>query len=525
MDFLLHHMLRTSAVRDPDKEALVHGAARLSYRQVAERCAGLAIGLRKAGVQRGDRVGVFLEPSVQQVLSIFGVSQAGGVFVPINQVLFPEQVAHIATDCGMTGLITTRQKLMFLLPVLKDITTLRFVVLEAETVDAPPQFPMFIFDDLCRQEHSEVWKEATIGKDLVAILYTSGSTGRPKGVMLSHSQIMAGASIVSTYLGITGRDRILAVLPFSFDAGLNQLTTALQQGATLVLTTFVFAREIVQNLLKENITGLAGVPTLWSLLAQPASTLHKTKLPHLRYITNTGGAMPQAVLQTLRRVLPTTDIVLMYGLTEAFRSTYLPPDQLDRRPTSMGKAIPDTEILVVNDRGQPCKPGEVGELVHRGPTVSMGYWGQPDLTAKVLRPHPFLPKELGDQERVCYSGDLVTMDEEGFLYFVGRRDTMIKSSGFRISPTEVEEALFSSGKLVGAAVIGIPDEVLGQAIKAFVVVKSGDPVTAQDLLAHCGGKLPRHMVPKMIEVVSELPKTSSGKVDYPALRHREGLLK
>lgn len=525
MDFLLHHMLRTSAVRDPDKEALVHGATRLSYRQVADQCERLAMGLRKAGVERGDRVGVFLEPSVHQVLSIFGVSQAGGVFVPINQVLFPEQVAHIATDCGMTGLITTGQKLRSLLPVLKEIKTLRFIVVEGETVDAPTELPVFIFDHLCRLEHSEIRKEASIGKDLAAILYTSGSTGRPKGVMLSHRQLMAGASIVSTYLGITGRDRILAVLPFSFDAGLNQLTTSFQQGATLVLTTFVFAREIVQMLAKEQITGLAGVPTLWSLLAQPSATLHKTKLPHLRYITNTGGAMPQPVLKTLRQVLPTTDIVLMYGLTEAFRSTYLPPDQLDRRPTSMGKAIPDTEILVVNEHGHPCKPGEVGELVHRGPTVSMGYWGQPELTAKVLRPHPYLPKELGDQERVCYSGDLVTMDEEGFLYFVGRRDTMIKSSGFRISPTEVEEALFSSGKLVGAAVIGIPDEVLGQAIKAFVVLKSGDPVTSQDLLAHCGEKLPRYMVPKTIEVVEELPKTSSGKVDYPALRRREGLLK
>jgi acyl-CoA synthetase (AMP-forming)/AMP-acid ligase II len=340
--------------------------------------------------------------------------------------------------------------------------------------------------------------------------------------MLSHAQIMAGASIVSAYLEITDRDRILAVLPFSFDAGMNQLTTAVQQGATLVLTTFVFAREIVQTLAKEQITGLAGVPTLWSLLAQPSSTLHKTKLPHLRYITNTGGAMPQPVLKTLRQVLPTTNIVLMYGLTEAFRSTYLPPEQLDRRPTSMGKAIPNTEILVVNEQGQPCKPGEVGELVHRGPTVSMGYWGQPELTAKVLRPHPFLPKELGDQERVCYSGDLVTMDEEGFLYFVGRRDTMIKSSGFRISPTEVEEALFSCGKLKGAAVIGIPDEVMGQTIKAFVVVKDGETTTSHDLLAHCGEHLPRHMVPKAVEILPDLPKTSSGKVDYPALRRREG---
>jgi len=313
------------------------------------------------------------------------------------------------------------------------------------------------------------------------------------------------------------------VLPFSFDAGLNQLMTAFQQGATLVLINFVFAREVVQLLLKERISGLAGVPTLWSLLAQPSSGLHKQPFPHLRYITNTGGAMPLSVLAVLRKALPTTRIFLMYGLTEAFRSTYLPPEELDRRPTSMGKAIPDTEILVINEKGNLCKPGEVGELVHRGPTVSLGYWGRPEDTNRVLRPNPLLSRELGDCERVCYSGDLVKMDEDGFLYFVGRRDTMIKSSGFRISPTEVEEALYSSGKLRGVAVIGIPDEVLGQAIKAFVVPRDGLELDAEALLGHCREKLPRYMVPKTVEFLSELPKTTSGKVDYPALRRREGL--
>lgn len=525
MDFLVHHMLRTSAVRFPEKEALLHGETRLSYRQLAEQCAGLAVGLRAAGLQRGERVGIFLDPSVPQVLSIFSVSQAGGVYVPINQVLFPDQVAHIARDCGMTALITTKAKLATLLPVLKEIPTLKFVVLDVEASSEESPLPVSVFDRLCRLHCPESWRESSIDRDLAAILYTSGSTGKPKGVMLSHAQIMAGASIVSTYLEITDQERILAVLPFSFDAGMNQLTTAVQQGATLVLTTFVFAREIVQMLVKENITGLAGVPTLWSLLAQSSSTLHKTTLPHLRYITNTGGAMPQPVLKTLRQVLPTTKIVLMYGLTEAFRSTYLPPDELDRRPTSMGKAIPDTEILVVTENGEPCKPGEVGELVHRGPTVSMGYWGQPELTANVLRAHPFLPKELGDQERVCYSGDLVKMDEEGFLYFVGRRDTMIKSSGFRISPTEVEEALFSCGKLKGVAVIGVPDEVLGQTIKAFAVLREGETIKPDELIAYCREKLPRHMVVKTVEILTDLPKTSSGKVDYPALRRREGLAK
>jgi acyl-CoA synthetase (AMP-forming)/AMP-acid ligase II len=213
----------------------------------------------------------------------------------------------------------------------------------------------------------------------------------------------------------------------------------------------------------------------------------------------------------------------MYGLTEAFRSTYLPPEELDRRPTSIGKAIPNCEILVINEAGQLCKPDEVGELVHRGPTVSMGYWGNPEATRKVLRPSPLAPPELGNSEIVCYSGDLVKTDEEGFLYYVGRRDAMIKSSGYRISPTEVEEVLFRIGKLRQAAVIGVPDGVLGQTIKAFVVPRDGEPVDCEALLAFCAEKMPRYMVPKLVEVLDELPKTSSGKVDYPALRRREGL--
>lgn len=523
MDSLIHHMLRTSAHRLPDKEALVHGEQRLSYREVDGRVTGLASGLRRAGAERGDRIGIYLDASVSQTLSIFGISRADAVYVPINGLLYPDQVAHIVRDCRMKGLVTTREKLVTLSPILKDSPSLEFLVLVGDggPVDVP--LPVHHFEEMCALTSSVGGRERAIGKDLAAILYTSGSTGRPKGVMLSHAQVMAGAAIVSTYLEIGESDRILAVLPFSFDAGMNQLMSAWQRGATLVLINFVFAREVVQTLLKERVTGLAGVPTFWSLMAQSSSTLHKQALPDLRYITNTGGAMPQTVLATLRSQLRTTRIFLMYGLTEAFRSTYLPPEELDRRPTSMGKAIPDTEILLISEEGKPCKPGEIGELVHRGPTVSMGYWGQPELTAQVLRPHPFLPPELGDVERVCYSGDFVRMDEDGFLYFVGRRDTMIKSSGFRISPTEVEEVLFKSQLVKGAAVIGIPDEVLGQTIKAFVVARDGETVDLKALREFCAGNMPRHMVPKAIDVLDEMPKTPSGKVDYPALRRRAGL--
>lgn len=522
MDYLVHHMLRTSAQRLHGKEALVHGAERLTYQELAERVEALAAGLRCAGVQRGDRVGIYLEASVPQVISIFAVSRAGGVFVPINSELFPDQVTHIVRDCGMKALIMPAWRAPDLGGALAGIPALQFIV----TTGAVPesvQLPVHAFESLVSTEPDRCRPDIAISKDLAAILYTSGSTGKPKGVMLSHANVMAGATIVSTYLGITERERILAALPFSFDAGLNQLTTAIQQGGTIVLIKFTFGREVVQKLVDEQITGLAGVPTLWSLLAQPNSGLHKHRLSNLRYITNTGGAMPQTVLKILRELLPTTGVFLMYGLTEAFRSTYLPPEELDRRPTSMGKAIPDTEIRVINEHGQECKPGEIGELVHRGPTVSMGYWGNPEATAKVLRPNPLAPAELGDQERVCYSGDLVKKDEEGFLYYLGRRDTMIKCSGHRISPTEVEEVLFQSGQVRQAAVIGIPDEVMGQVIKAFVVARDGSPLEVPKLLAYCGERVPRYMIPRRIDVLDELPKTTSGKVDYPALRRREGL--
>jgi len=527
MDFLIHHMLRSSAARQPEKEAVVHGSRRMKYREVADTCRSVASGLRGAGMQRGDRVGIYLDPSVEQVLAIFSISQAGGVYVPINTVLVPEQVAHIARDCGMTALITTADKLEVLLPALHDVSSLQFFIVTSKSNGRDPaemttgSKPTHRFEEMLRLPMEGPWQDWAISQDLAAILYTSGSTGKPKGVMLSHANVMAGSTIVSTYLEIGERERILAVLPFSFDAGMNQLMTAFQQGGTIVLIKFVFAKEIIDALLTERISGLAGVPTVWSLLSNGGILKHE--FPDLRYITNTGGAMPQAVLKVLRQALPTTKIFLMYGLTEAFRSTYLPPEELDRRPTSMGKAIPDTEILVLNERGERCQPGEVGELVHRGPTVSMGYWGNPEATQQVLKPNPLVPQEVGNCEKVCYSGDLVKMDEDGFLYYIGRRDTMIKSSGYRISPTEVEEILFQTGKIRQAAVIGIPDEILGQTIKAFLVAKDKEQLDCDAIQDFCAEKMPRHMVPKQFEVMTELPKTSSGKVDYPALRRRESL--
>jgi acyl-CoA synthetase (AMP-forming)/AMP-acid ligase II len=356
-----------------------------------------------------------------------------------------------------------------------------------------------------------------VGQDLAAILYTSGSTGRAKGVMLSHANLLAGAAIVSDYLSIRHQDRILGVLPLSFDAGLNQLTTAFQQGATLVMLSFVLAKQIVRALQSERITGLAGVPTMWNLLAESQS-FRQGQFPYLRYVTNTGGALPQATLRQLRQTLPATDVYLMYGLTEAFRSTYLPPSQLEQRPGSIGKAIPNTEIFVIGDDGQPCATGQPGELVHHGPTVSMGYWNQPELSRQVLRPHPFPPPGGATPPLVCYSGDLVYTDDEGYLYYVSRRDNQIKTAGYRVSPTEVEEVLHEHEQVAQAAVVGVADALLGQAIHAFVVLRAGGDLTAETLQQFCAARLPGYMIPKQLSFRTQLPTTSSGKIDYAQLQ-------
>ena len=523
MDHLTHHLLRTTARRWPDKVGLIHGERRITYAEldrVTDRLAHVLVG---AGVGRLDRVAIFLEKSVDETVAILATSKAGGVFVPVNHLLFPHQLGHILEDCSPKVLVTSGARLAQLGEVVERAPGLACV----GVTDGPGEStPGVRFLDLPpiggpgAPAGDGPPRIGSVSNDLAAILYTSGSTGRPKGVMLSHANLLAGSRIVSTYLKITDRDRILSVLPFSFDYGLNQLLTGLEHGATVILATFRFPGEIVTAILREEATGLAGVPSFWMLLTQPGSPIHRQPPPSLRYITNSGGAVPRPLYEALRSALPTTEIYLMYGLTEAFRSTYLPPDEADRRPGSMGKAIPDTEIYVVNEHGETCRPGEPGELVHRGPTVSLGYWGQPEVTAKVLRPNPLALPQIGDAERVCYSGDIVKMDDDGFLYFIGRRDATIKCSGHRISPTEVEEILIGTRRVREAAAIGVPDELMGQAVLAVVVAPDDQPVDIAALLAECALKMPRYMIPRRVEIVQSLPKTAHGKIDYPSLRRR-----
>jgi acyl-CoA ligase (AMP-forming) (exosortase A-associated) len=499
--YLLHHLLARAEATDPDKEAVVDRSRRFSFRALGEAARAYAEALHARGVGRRDRVAIYLEKSYEEAVAIFGISMADAVFVPCNALLKAAQVGHILADCQVKLIITNRARL----------DTLR------EAGGALPH--VLLIEDLPLSGGGGfVPPEACIGEDLAAILYTSGSTGRPKGVMLSHRNLLAGSRIVSSYVELRREDRILSILPFSFDYGLNQLITVVDRSATIVLLSFHFGDQIVKAMAAERITGLAGVPTIWAVLTSAAPSLARTALPALRYLTNSGGAVPTETVKRIRLVLPHVQLFLMYGLTEAFRSTYLPPSEVDRRPTSMGKAIPETEIFLVDPAtGRRCGPGGQGILVHRGPTVSLGYWNRPDATAEALRLHPLLGEHEG-ADTVCYSGDLVRMDEEGFFYFVGRNDAMIKSAGFRISPSEVEEVLMATGQLAQAAVIGLFDAVVGERVHAVVVPEAGTSGDRDALMARCVKDLPLHMLPRDIEFVSELPRSPNGKVDYKRLK-------
>jgi acyl-CoA ligase (AMP-forming) (exosortase A-associated) len=326
--------------------------------------------------------------------------------------------------------------------------------------------------------------------------------------------MVTGALSVAEYLRNVPEDRLLAVLPFSFDYGFSQLTTAFSVGASVSLMDYLLPRDVVKAVARDRVTGLAAVPPLWVQLAPldwPAEAAES-----LRYLTNSGGAMPTRVTARLREALPRTRVFLMYGLTEAFRSTYLPPEELDQRPESMGKAIPNAEILVVREDGSRCAPGEPGELVHRGSLVAMGYWNDPERTAERFKPAPGQPAEVPLTEMAVWSGDTVRADEDGFLYFVGRRDEMIKTSGYRVSPTEVEEVLYASGLVAEAAALGLPHPTLGQGICAVVRPRETgfDP---ESLLAACKRELPNFMVPLQVVTRDALPRNPNGKIDRRAL--------
>jgi acyl-CoA ligase (AMP-forming) (exosortase A-associated) len=514
MSRLLHELLLRSPAAS-DAEALVYKGNSWSYGELAEQAARFAGILRRTQLSRGERVAVYLEKRFEAVAAIFGTAIAGGVFVPVNPLLKAEQVAYILRDCNVRVLVTSNERFAALAESLPACSELRAVVTTAP-LDNPPHSGVdaLTWAEL-RTEAPSLAGHRCIDSDMAAILYTSGSTGKPKGVVLSHRNVVTGAESVAQYLENTAEDRILGVLPLSFDYGLSQLTTAFHSGCCAVLMNYLLARDVVNDVARYRISGLAAVPPLWIQLAQlewPTSVAE-----HLRYITNSGGKMPVATLNALRARLPKTRVFLMYGLTEAFRSTYLPPEELDRRPESMGKAIPNAEVVVVRPDGSPCGPNEEGELVHRGPLVSLGYWNDRERTAERFRPAPNQPPGIAITELAVWSGDTVRRDEDGFLYFVARKDDMIKSSGYRISPTEIEEVVYATGLVGEAAAIGAPHPVLGQAVVLVVTAPVGAEISGETVLEECKRRLPAYMVPARIEVRAGLERNANGKIDRKLL--------
>jgi acyl-CoA ligase (AMP-forming) (exosortase A-associated) len=495
--------------------ALTDGDRTIAYAALAEEVLRLAGGLRRIGLSRTDRVAVYAEKRIETVASLWATTAAGGVFVPVNPVLKPVQVAHILADCDVSVLVTTAARWRVVEDEVKDCDALNAVVLIDELVEATTDVATHAYVDLASSPPVEE-RMRGVDLDLAAILYTSGSTGKPKGVVLSHRNLIVGAESVSSYLGNTADDVILSALPISFDAGLSQLTTAFAVGAHVVLANYRFPRDLVRLCERHAVTGLTCVPPLWIQLADvewPASARAS-----MRYFANTGGRMPLNTLQRLRSLFPDALPFLMYGLTEAFRSTYLDPDQVDVRPDSIGKAIPDAEILVVGPDGMLAGPGEEGELVHRGPLVAQGYWNDPERTAERFRPVPGAHPQWRQPELAVWSGDTVRFDEEGFLYFVGRSDEMIKTSGYRVSPTEVEEVAYDSGLVRDAVALGLPDERLGARIALVVTPAESGPFDVDGLRSILRRTLPAFMVPTEIVVAAELPRSPNGKFDRVRIR-------
>lgn len=520
MPDLLHELISRSAGVSPQAKALVHQKESITYALLAEQVSKAARAYLDLELRRSERVAIYLEKRPETVAAVFGAAAAGGVFVPINPLLKPDQVAYILKDCNVRILVTSTERLKLLASILHECQDLHTVVVVGDLAEPAGGVNTVSWNDvLARSGNPRAHR--VIDTDMAAILYTSGSTGKPKGVVLTHRNMVAGARSVAQYLENHPGDRILSALPLSFDAGFSQLTTAFHAGASVTLINYLMPRDIIAAVERERITGLTAVPPLWIQLAQ--FKWPKSAQDSLRYVANTGGRMPKATLGLLRTALPRTKVFLMYGLTESFRSTFLPPSEIDRRPDSIGKAIPNAEVLVVREDGTPCAPGEPGELVHRGALVSLGYWNDPEKTAERFRPAPGQPKGLVMPEIAVWSGDTVRMDEEGFLYFISRRDEMIKTSGYRVSPTEVEEVLYSTGLVGEAAALGIPHPVLGQAIVVVVTPRDGARLDAQELLAQCRQRLPAFMVPAQVTVrEGSLPRNPNGKIDRKKMA--EGML-
>jgi long-chain acyl-CoA synthetase len=510
---LVQDFLENAAVRFPAKTALICQGQRLTYPEINSKANHLAQALRAHGVSRGDRVAIYMPNSVATVVGIFAALKAGAVFVVVNHTTKKDKLAYILNNCTASALLVESRRAHLVQELFSEVPSLKVCFFDGGPVEdqiSQSSLPCVNLAAVETDYPDEQLPHINIDLDLACLIYTSGSTGDPKGVMSDHSNMVFAASSIIEYLGNVEDDIVIDVLPLSFDYGLYQLLMVFKFGGTLVLEqSFAYPAAILQTLERERVTGLPGVPTVFSILVK--MDLSPYDMSSLRYLTNTAAALPPSHILQLKEKFPQATLFSMYGLTETKRTLYLPPDQLPVRPGSVGIPIPGTEAWVEDDEGHRLGADEVGELVVRGRHVMRGYWNDPVTSAVRFRPGKI------SGERLCYTGDLFRMDSDGFFYFVGRKDDIIKSRGEKVAPKEVENVLYMLPGVVEAAVVGVDDPVLGQAVKAFLVVE-GNSLTEKQVLAHCRANLEDFMIPRYVEFRDQLEKTSSGKIKKTGLR-------
>jgi acyl-CoA synthetase (AMP-forming)/AMP-acid ligase II len=487
-------LLQNSTDRYGARPAIVHRGSVATFVDIANRASDIVAALRAVGLQQGDVCALLARSPADAAAAFFAVVGIGAIAINLNELYRPRQIEFVLSHSGAKALVISREILDALPRAL--VTDVLLLALEDIGSHALGFAPVELS-----------------GREPAQITYTSGSTGQPKGVLVSHDNLWAGVRIVAGYLELKQQDRIASLLPFSFVYGFNQLTTSLFVGATLIVERSTLVQEIVETLRRERVTVLAAVPPLWQQLLA-VSPFRDAPLERLRIVTNAGGRLPPTSVRELRAAQPHARLFLMYGLTEVFRSTFLPPEEVDEHPDSMGRAIPESAVYVVAESGDLAKTGEVGELVHGGPTVAMGYVGDKESTDRVFRANPFF--RPGEPERVAYSGDLVRRDEEGRLFYVARRDRMIKTMGFRVSPDEICDVIQSSGMVTEAAVVTEPDPQRGEKIIACVVLRAG--FEKEQLRRFCGIEMPRYMQPVRYVAVTRIPRNASGKHDLSQLK-------
>ncbi|NQY65108.1 MAG: acyl-CoA ligase (AMP-forming), exosortase A system-associated [Alteromonadaceae bacterium] len=522
MPIKFHELITQSAQKTPDATALVLKDTKLSYNELNTQIQKIAKSYHQLNVNFCDRIGIYLPKTIENVTCMFASSIIGAVFVPINPFLKTNQVQHIVNDCKIKLLITNKGRLSSLLSSLSSFSSITHIIVVDGNISDDmifQQIKLISWQSFINNSEPERPVNTSGINELAAILYTSGSTGSPKGVMISHENFIVGAKSVASYLNSTSSDRILAVLPLSFDYGLNQLTTTFLVGASCILLDYLLPKDVIKAIVKYKITGLAAVPPLWAQLCKkqwPESSGNG-----IRYFTNSGGVLQNSTLNELRALMPNAKPYMMYGLTEAFRSTYLPPEYIDSKTGSIGKAIPNSEILVLRNDGSECDTNEPGELVHTGPLVTLGYWNNSAKTKKRFKPLRNKKDNQHNNELAVWSGDTVRKDKDGFLYFISREDEMIKTSGYRVSPTEIESILHKHQDVIDAVVIGNPHTELGEIIIAIVLVDphlSSSHQLKASVLQLCKQNLANFMIPKKIICLEQFPLNANGKINRNKLK-------